>query len=407
MRILWFANTPSLAEEVLSNKPTSGGWIKSLDKFLQDKVELHVAFHYHEKKDSFKHGNTTYHPIHAPFSKIDLIRNLYFRTKVFDTEFINDYKKIIENVNPDILHIHGTENSFGCISSFYKKPLLISVQGIVDLIYQKEVNTVLLGSGFSWDKIKSKMRYYDMAALERKYLPNFKYVISKSDWNTDIIRVVSPKAKVFRLNNVMRDTFYDLTWNSKQLNQDKVIISTTLSGGYLKGLDVIIAASTLLHRSGLNFEWRIAGIDKNTTSWKAILKMKNSDFPGDKIKLMGRLNEKQIADLLLDSALYATASRIENSPNNLNEALMLGMPCVASYAGGTSTFINHNEDGYLIQDGDAYAMAGGILRILDNKDNSIAMGVLARERALLRHDKNRVLSTQLEIYKSILSEKSN
>ncbi len=406
MRVLWFANTPSLAEEILSNKPTSGGWIKSLDKFLQDKVDLNVAFHYHERMESFKHGNTTYHPIHAPFSKLDLIRNLYFKTRVFDTEFINDYKKIIEYVKPDILHIHGTENSFGCISTFYKKPLLISVQGIVDLIYNKEINTVLLGSRFSWDRLKSKWKYQEMAALERKYLPNFKYVISKSDWNTDVIRVVSPSAKVFRLDNVMRDTFYDLIWDVNQLFSKKVIISTTLSGGYLKGLDVIIAASTLLHKSGLDFEWRIAGIDKNTASWKAILQMKNANFPMDKIKLMGRLNEVQIADLLLGSTLYATASRIENSPNNLNEALMLGIPCVASYAGGTSTFISHNEDGYLFQDGDPYAMAGGILRVLDNKEKSIAMGVLARERALQRHDKVKVLSTQLEIYQSILSENS-
>jgi glycosyltransferase involved in cell wall biosynthesis len=406
MRILWFANTPSLAEEVLSNKPTSGGWIKSLDKFLQDKVELHVAFHYHEKKDSFKHGNTSYHPIYAPFSKIDLIKNLYFRTRVFDTEFINDYKKIIDTVNPDIVHIHGTENSFGCISTFTNKPLVISVQGIVDLIYMKEINTLNSSLFLSWDKKRSIMKFADMAKLERKYLQNFKYVISKSDWNTDVIRVVSPAAKVFRLDNVMRNIFYDLTWDSKQLNQDKVIISTTLSGGYLKGLDVIIEAITLLHKSGLNFEWRIAGIDKNTSTWKAIFKTKNFDFPIDKIKLMGRLNENQIAHLLLNSALYATASRIENSPNNLNEALMLGIPCVASFVGGTSTFINHNVDGYLFQDGDAYAMAGGILRILFNKDNSIAMGVLARERALKRHDKNRVLSTQMEIYQSILSENS-
>lgn len=40
-------------------------------------------------------------------------------------------------------------------------------------------------------------------------------------------------------------------------------------------------------------------------------------------------------------------SHIENSPNNLCEAMILGMPCIATDAGGTSTLLSNMKDGLL------------------------------------------------------------
>ena len=38
MKVVWFTNTPSLAESYINNKPAGGGWIKSLEKAIQKKV---------------------------------------------------------------------------------------------------------------------------------------------------------------------------------------------------------------------------------------------------------------------------------------------------------------------------------------------------------------------------------
>ena len=35
MKILWFTNTPSMADEIIGKKVTSGGWIKSLEEHLK------------------------------------------------------------------------------------------------------------------------------------------------------------------------------------------------------------------------------------------------------------------------------------------------------------------------------------------------------------------------------------
>ena len=42
------------------------------------------------------------------------------------------YKEVIDKVNPDIIHVHGTEINFGQIQNFLKEiPVVVSVQGLL------------------------------------------------------------------------------------------------------------------------------------------------------------------------------------------------------------------------------------------------------------------------------------
>ena len=46
MKVLWFSNTSASGDEVLKEGNTRGGWLRSLDKALRDKVQLSIAFYY-------------------------------------------------------------------------------------------------------------------------------------------------------------------------------------------------------------------------------------------------------------------------------------------------------------------------------------------------------------------------
>ena len=54
----------------------------------------------------------------------------------------------------------------------------------------------------------------------------------------------------------------------------------------------------------------------------------------DKVSFLGPLNAEQMKAEYLRSNVFLCPSSIENSPNSLGEAQMLGVPCVASYVGG-------------------------------------------------------------------------
>lgn len=96
------------------------------------------------------------------------------------------------------------------------------------------------------------------------------------------------------------------------------------------------------------------------------------------------------------------ASHIENSPNNLSEAMILGMPCIATFAGGTGSLLIDGYEGILIQDGDPWAMAGAVMEMKENFERAIVVADKARTRALNRHDKNRIINDLIDIYKKIL-----
>jgi len=108
----------------------------------------------------------------------------------------------------------------------------------------------------------------------------------------------------------------------------------------------------LIESGFTNFEWRVAGISNNDLIVKVVKKFLKSLYPKSNLILLGKLSELELINNLLNSNLYVMPSHIENSPNNLCEAMMLGMPCIATCVGGTASLINNNDDGVLIQDGD-------------------------------------------------------
>ena len=97
-------------------------------------------------------------------------------------------------------------------------------------------------------------------------------------------------------------------------------------------------------------------------------------------------------------------SHIENSPNNLCEAMILGMPCLATSAGGTSSILKDKEEGIIIQDGDPWVMAGAILELYRNSKMALEYGEKARITALKRHDKETIVNNLIQTYEIIIKE---
>ncbi|MEG1648113.1 MAG: glycosyltransferase family 4 protein, partial [Bacilli bacterium] len=125
-------------------------------------------------------------------------------------------------------------------------------------------------------------------------------------------------------------------------------------------------------------------------------------YPKKGLRLLGNLSEERLINSLLESNIYVMASHIENSPNNLCEAMILGMPCIATYAGGTGSLIRNEEEGILIQDGDPWVMAGAIKELIDNKEKAELLGSNARLVALSRHDKANIKNDLLNIYRQVI-----
>lgn len=103
----------------------------------------------------------------------------------------------------------------------------------------------------------------------------------------------------------------------------------------------------------------------------------------------------------LDANVYVMPSAIENSPNSLCEAQMLGTPVVASYCGGTPTLLTEGETGYFYRYEEYEMLAQIVIRLFGRKDFK-NLSEKGRKIALLRHDRERNAIVLKNIYKEIM-----
>lgn len=410
MKVLWFSNSPAAAYD--SAIKGTGAWMAALDKSIQDKVELHVAYHYPYKQDSFINGRTCYHPIYTGNIIMESIKRRFSAGKQKD--YTEEYLQIVDAVKPDIIHIHGSENYFHQIVGRTCVPIVVSIQGNPTVYAHKfkvgfhgdcmrykngplTLKSFLLGR-------KSFLDDYNelcfMSKVEKTDFKAIKNIIGRTDWDRRITRVLAPDSRYFVVNEALRDSFYENVWNMEAPNE-KIIIHTTNGNNYYKGFETLCHALSILNNNGYEVEWRVAGVAKNSPINCITKKYIGQDYPKKGLVLLGSLDEKGLVDSLKTAHIYVMPSHIENSPNNLCEAMLLGMPCITTLAGGSDSILINKKEGIVIQDGDPWSMAGAILELYSDWNKAIQYGINAREHALVRHNRKAIVNSLLNTYSQI------
>jgi glycosyltransferase involved in cell wall biosynthesis len=113
------------------------------------------------------------------------------------------------------------------------------------------------------------------------------------------------------------------------------------------------------------------------------------------------MDAQGMKDAYLDSNVFVLPSTIENSPNSLGEAMLLGVPCVAADVGGVTTMMTHDTEGYIYQSTAPYMLAHNIKLDFAMEENAAGMGLAARAHALDTHDPETNLQDLLSIYRVI------
>jgi len=407
MKVLWFTSTPSLFSN--SQKGYNGcGWISSLEELVskEEEIELGVAFLFHEKSLKTTIGRTTYYPIGAYTSKVEKLKH-NFNYSSYDSFEIIKFLEVIDDFKPDIIHVFGSEMSAGLISTHTQIPVVIHIQGILNpclnawyppntskLDYYK-----YLGIKDLFFKIKSLFFFNHNTKRESEILRNCSFFLGRTDWDFSISNLYSPHSHYFHVDEVLRNEFYTLKQWKPKSDKSKYKIVTTISKADYKGFDLILKTAKLLKEmSNLDFEWSIFGI-KDYTFWEKKLKIKANAV---NIKLLGVGSQEMIVQELLLSDLYVHTSYVDNSPNSLCEAQIIGIPLIATNVGGIPTLVQSNETGILVPANDPFYLAHKIVESQKNPEKMIYIGAKAREVAIQRHSKPNILDSLKNAYSSIL-----
>ena len=120
----------------------------------------------------------------------------------------------------------------------------------------------------------------------------------------------------------------------------------------------------------------------------------------DNIKFLGALSAGEIKKELLNCNTFVLASSIENSPNSLAEAQILGVPIACSNVGGVATMMGNNFMEYTYRFEEYEMLAQLVMRIFQRKnwnDYSLQMQEMARSR----HNRQSIKTDLLNIYSHI------
>ena len=422
MRVLWLSNTPGLYPSGGTGSRYNGiGWISSLQDILRKEPNLEIGFAFVSSKDMLeKHDdNFHYYPIKlkkestfhkfAKYYGIDL--------GVDENSYVDELRRIIDTFNPDLIHLYGLESKLSTILGNTEIPVIVHLQGLLgpcsnafcpvdfnkfSFLWPFSIREWLLRNGFGYEKKIIGKR----ALQEEKNYGKLRYAMGRTEWDSCVTSLMSPDCKYYHVDEVLRPSFYANIGKWSTDNVKKHIIVSTISDTMYKGLDVIIKTASLLkRRSDIKFEWQIVGISKSARIvgfFEKQIGVKSEDVG---IKYTGVQSESQLCRTLLNSSLYVHPSYIDNSPNSVCEAQILGLPVIATNVGGVSSLIKSGIDGVLVPANGIYELSYHIRDILTSVNMARNLSINAITTATKRHEKSYIKQTLISTYNTIIEER--
>lgn len=418
MKVLWITNIllPE-AEQLLTGRgdlKSSGGWLLGLAHALLGKgVSLTVATVSSKvrKLTRIEGQKVTYYVI--PFGKGNTDINL---------EYCDYWKHIHREVKPDVTHLHGTEFSHGYayVKAIGADNVVISIQGLASACYpyfcygmsQRDIiRNLTFRDLFGGSVLQGKNNLRRRSKAEVALIKEAKYFIGRTSWDKSRVQAINRESVYYFCNETLRDEFYGGEgWRFDQCDKYSIFLSQAYSP--IKGLHQVLKAMPYVLRHYPETHIRIAGNDiTKVDGIKDFLALsgygryirgliQEHNLHG-KIHFTGALNANQMKNEYLKSNVFICPSSIENSPNSLGEAQLLGVPCIASYVGGIPDMMRGNEDNlYRYEEIDM--LADKICQVFSKSDAQYDMRSIAHER----HNPQRNAEMQYDIYMDVMN-KSN
>jgi glycosyltransferase involved in cell wall biosynthesis len=405
LRILWFAVTPSLYGRN-TVRHNGGGWVASLERILRGApdVELGISFEYNDDSSKRVQDGVTYYPICAN-AKIG--PKLGMKLGMVDEcdSLIAHARTIIADFQPDVIHVFGSESCFGLLGAHTNIPVIIHMQGSLpsyanarfppgysrfDYLRASRGNPTKLYRLLSNDAVFCKR-----ALREENILRNCQHFMGRTEWDEAIAAIYNPEGSYSYCSEALRSEIYDHAHSWSPHSGRRLELVSTLSMPLYKGADMILKTAHLLHHElGIEFRWQVFGVSQcRLQEAKTGIRAQECG-----VSLMGVAEGAVIRDALLEADLYVHPSYIDNSPNSLCEAQVLGVPVVATNVGGIPSLVEHGSTGFLVAANDPYMMARRISQLIDDQALATRFGQSGRKIARARHAPDRILSDLLAIY---------
>lgn len=352
----WLPDLPAEWGGLPKSHPAS--WQRVLwEEFAGDpRVRLHIVVMRKTlpRSGSFAVRGTTFHLVKMPGG---------LRAPTFfwlDTLVV---RRLLRRIQPDVVHAWGSEKGAALVASRLGWPYVVTVQGLM-----------------SWYAETVPLNRYERFAtfLERLSLPRAPVVTTESRFAVGYLREKFPNLRIAQVEHAPAPLFSTVR-RAPQLDPLRLLFVGEF--GFRKGADLILRALDTLAEE-FAFELVVIG------PWRPAMRELLATLPRlrDRVITRNGLTPSEVADEMARATMMIFATRADTSPNAVKEAVVAGLPVVASAVGGILDYVQDGKNGLLFPSGDLaglIAAARAAFRDPRFSRGEVDAGALAEGRSYL------------------------
>ena len=393
IKVVWICRVsdPDINDRLkpLKRTPQVAPWISDTADYLSDydEIELHIIspHEYITGIKEFNRNGVYYYffnnniPIwgrHWPgFFKWDIMTNYAHNKRVV--------RKIIQSINPDVIHLQGAENS-------YYSSTALQFLGEYPLVVQLQRMTLNFFRG------NYKMAIKDVE-VEQEILSKFKHFAVMEKKEKEDLLSYNPNA----ITHWVCYKRPELMPKSLEKEFDLVYFAQICKN---KGIEDVIECLRILKFKYRKVTLCIMG-SCNSTYKEYLLKMAKEKEVGDCIIWKGfLLSLEEVHNEASKAKISILPTHYDTIPGTIIESMRLGLP-VVSYKAGSIPELNEDRENVLLSEiGDIEGLANNIIRLLTDNDLYNTMRDRGIECVQNRYYNENVFQQHLNCYREVIED---
>jgi glycosyltransferase involved in cell wall biosynthesis len=233
-------------------------------------------------------------------------------------------RKSLRSIHPDLVHAWGSERGAALVASRLPYPYLVTMQGLLEWYAQQA---------------KSNLHHRWEARLEQVALQRASVVTTESSFSVRWLQDHYPHLDVRQAEHAPNWIFHQLE-RRPETNPLRFIFIGVMS--LIKGTDLLLRALDRL-KDDLDFRLTIIGLAP--PKFVRTMKAATSGSLWERITIRQDLTPQQVAEELARATIMLFPTRADTSPNSVKEAVVAGVPVVASAVGGIVDYVLSGRNG--------------------------------------------------------------